>query len=317
MPGNQSPAPVAEIRPAEVKPAERRTVSFSVDCDDLRHYANFAPRETVIPTDRRSFLQMCRDVAALLDRHGIRATFFCIAERLEDAETRAFFEELVAGGHAIGNHTYSHPDMGALPPAEQIEEVRRGHDVLVTRLNQRPRGYRGPAYHMTPELLAELCRLGYRYDSSVCHGRLHRAGLRLWRLVSPSFVPKVPPIWLGAFSRSGPSVISIGGEGSLLEWPIPSTFGVPFIGTLHAVLPKAVFHAQWALLNARMPHVHYEIHLIEALDSATAAAHPWVPTSRLPEAKRAPWLDERLAALATRRVTTLEELSAAHLPAVH
>jgi peptidoglycan/xylan/chitin deacetylase (PgdA/CDA1 family) len=59
---------------------------------------------------------------ALLDvlaRHGVRATFFLIGgfARIEPALVR----EIAAAGHAIGNHTYSHPTM----PAHGAAAIRR------------------------------------------------------------------------------------------------------------------------------------------------------------------------------------------------
>jgi hypothetical protein len=293
------------------------TVSFSVDCDDIDHYRNFAPPGEPIVPDRAAYLRMCRTLARLFERHGITATFFCIADRLEDPETLDLFRSLAASGHRIANHTYSHPDMGALSDADQLGEIRRGHDVLTDRLHVRPVGYRGPAYHLNSGTLGELCRLGYQYDSSVVESALFQMGVRAMGKVRTSFVPKTAAPSLPALGGRHPSVVRCAGGGRLIEWPVPTALGLPFYGTMHSVLPRAVFFAQWQYLRTRVPHVHYELHPIEAIDADTAARYPWLPTGRISPAKRESWLDRRLDMLAQRRVVTLEELSAKYLPLLH
>jgi peptidoglycan/xylan/chitin deacetylase (PgdA/CDA1 family) len=59
----------------------------------------------------------------LLDRHGARATFFLIGSwaRREPGLVR----ELGAAGHAIGNHTFSHPTMPLLSHAGVRDELLR------------------------------------------------------------------------------------------------------------------------------------------------------------------------------------------------
>ena len=51
-------------------------------------------------------------VLDLLDRHGARATFFCVGQRA--AEQPALMHEICARGHGIGNHTMHHPRWFAL-----------------------------------------------------------------------------------------------------------------------------------------------------------------------------------------------------------
>jgi peptidoglycan/xylan/chitin deacetylase (PgdA/CDA1 family) len=47
-------------------------------------------------------------VLEVLARHGIRATFFVIGEKLRDPARRALAARAHAEGHWIGNHTFSH-----------------------------------------------------------------------------------------------------------------------------------------------------------------------------------------------------------------
>ncbi|WP_159799621.1 polysaccharide deacetylase family protein [Flavobacterium sp. MK4S-17] len=45
-------------------------------------------------------------VLAVLQEHDIKATFFCIGNNIE--KHPEIFNKVVAGGHAIGNHTFNH-----------------------------------------------------------------------------------------------------------------------------------------------------------------------------------------------------------------
>lgn len=45
-------------------------------------------------------------VLEILERYGVKATFFMVGENID--KHPEVFEQVVKGGHAIGNHTYNH-----------------------------------------------------------------------------------------------------------------------------------------------------------------------------------------------------------------
>jgi len=47
-------------------------------------------------------------VLDVLGEHGVRATFFVVGRRLEEAGARALAERAVSEGHWVGNHTMTH-----------------------------------------------------------------------------------------------------------------------------------------------------------------------------------------------------------------
>ena len=64
----------------------------------------------------------------VLAKHNVKATFFMIGNRIErHPET---VNRVIAEGHQIGNHTYSHPLLGFLPPFYVQREIERT-DVLL------------------------------------------------------------------------------------------------------------------------------------------------------------------------------------------
>ena len=68
-------------------------------------------------------------VLDLLDAHGQRATFFCIAERA--AAHPGLAREIVARGHSVQNHTARHRhDFSFLGPRRYTAEIARAQAML-------------------------------------------------------------------------------------------------------------------------------------------------------------------------------------------
>ncbi|MHB8460811.1 MAG: polysaccharide deacetylase family protein [Candidatus Limnocylindrales bacterium] len=101
----------------------------------------------------------------LLDRQGIRATFFVpgySAERWPEA-VRAIRD----AGHEIGHHGYLHEGSRHATPAQEEARLLRGLDALDRVADVRPVGYRAPTWELTYAMPAILARHGFRYDSGL------------------------------------------------------------------------------------------------------------------------------------------------------
>ena len=102
----------------------------------------------------------------ILDRQGIRATFFIpgyTAERWP-VMTRSIRD----AGHEIGHHGYLHE--GARSAPDEVTEERhllRGLEALDAVVGVRPTGYRAPNWELSYRLPALLARHGFSYDSGL------------------------------------------------------------------------------------------------------------------------------------------------------
>jgi len=79
----------------------------------------------------------------LLKENNIQATFFCIGKQIEKyPET---FQRIIAEGHSIGNHTYSHSNnTGFLSSSRMVEEIEKCDDAIFKIGNIKTNLYRPP-----------------------------------------------------------------------------------------------------------------------------------------------------------------------------
>ncbi len=81
-------------------------------------------------------------VLDVLRARGVTATFFVTgsnAARYPDLVRR-----IVAEGHALGNHTWSHPDLSGLSAAGRVAEIERTSQAVVDATGTTPCFFRGP-----------------------------------------------------------------------------------------------------------------------------------------------------------------------------
>lgn len=100
----------------------------------------------------------------LLERHGIRATFFVPGRVGERHPERV--REIVAAGHEIGLHGYTHRSPTALAPGEEERELLKAREVL-EGLGATPHGYRSPSWDFSADTLGLLARHGIGYSSNL------------------------------------------------------------------------------------------------------------------------------------------------------
>ena len=97
-----------------------------------------------------------RRIASVLRRLGVPATFFPLGSRV--ARHPDVVEELSAAGFELGNHTFSHAELSALPGWQRSLEISLTESVLAGAAGIRPRLVR-PPYSATPRsVTAERAR---------------------------------------------------------------------------------------------------------------------------------------------------------------
>jgi peptidoglycan-N-acetylglucosamine deacetylase len=121
---------------------------------------------TPTPISRGEFgIVGARRILALLDKYKLRTTWFVPGVVIETYPEVC--RQVVEQGHEIGHHGWSH-----LPPATLSREQERDGLALgnraIERLCGRPaRGYRSPAWDLSPHTIDLLLEQGFDYDSSM------------------------------------------------------------------------------------------------------------------------------------------------------
>ena len=120
----------------------------------------------------------------LLNDHGVRATFFLLGPVVRAHPELA--RRIVAMGHEIGCHGWSHELVYDMGPDRFRLETREALDTIQEATGQAARAYRAAYFSITRRSLWALdilAELGFRYDSSVFP-------VRNWRYGIPGFEPR-------------------------------------------------------------------------------------------------------------------------------
>ena len=64
----------------------------------------------------------------VLAKHDVKATFFMVGNHIERHPDTV--RRVIAEGHQVGNHSYSHPVLGFLPPSYVRREIERTDAIL-------------------------------------------------------------------------------------------------------------------------------------------------------------------------------------------
>jgi peptidoglycan/xylan/chitin deacetylase (PgdA/CDA1 family) len=87
------------------------------------------PKKVVLTFDDGPYPERTRSVLDALDRHCAKATFFAVGRFAEAYPD--IVSDLVARGHTLANHSWSHPaNLGHLALAKAKQEIERGFASL-------------------------------------------------------------------------------------------------------------------------------------------------------------------------------------------
>ncbi|MDU4695264.1 MAG: polysaccharide deacetylase family protein [Paenibacillus sp.] len=96
----------------------------------------------------------------ILAEHQVSATFFLRAKGVETNPNLA--RAMVEGGHDVANHSYSHPVVTSLTPAELQEDLVKAHQVITEAIQQQPvMLFRPPTGVVDDERAKAIAAAGY------------------------------------------------------------------------------------------------------------------------------------------------------------
>ena len=101
----------------------------------------------------------------LLDAEAIPATWF-IPGVIIDTHTD-ICARVSAAGHEIAHHGYSHLVPATMTPEREEAEMVRAVESIRRLTGRNPRGYRSPAWDLSPVTIELLLKHGFDYESSM------------------------------------------------------------------------------------------------------------------------------------------------------
>jgi peptidoglycan/xylan/chitin deacetylase (PgdA/CDA1 family) len=220
----------------------------------------------------------------LLERRGIRATFFVIGEEVDPTQggdearvTREMLSAVARHGHELGNHTYRHRyGLSRMSPGVIADEIERAHDLISGIAGQPIVGFRAPGYGISAAILEHLVRLGYRYDSSILPSppyylakALVLAAMAVVGRRSESIVTD-PRALLAPLGPYMPNLDSpwCRGSATVVQLPISVTpwARIPVFGTSLLTAPRWL-RSYWLRVMRGRPYFNLTFHGIDLVDT--------------------------------------------------
>ena len=120
--------------------------------------------EVAITFDDGPDPEITPQVLDLLDQHQVKASFFCIGEKV--AKFPEIAKEIIRRGHTIENHSYHHSLFFSLFGFSKLhKELNEAQQVIYETTGQLPRYFRAPAGFRNPMLDPILAKNGLYYVS--------------------------------------------------------------------------------------------------------------------------------------------------------
>lgn len=144
--------------------------ALSIDVEEYFHPAEI---QRVLPMEQWAALPsrveaQTDEILGLLAQHSVSATFFILGVVAD--RTPAVVRRIAQAGHEIGCHSYAHPVIYELTPAEFRRDTLRAIAAIETASGVTPRLYRAPSYSITDRSLWALdilAECGFKIDSSI------------------------------------------------------------------------------------------------------------------------------------------------------
>ena len=117
------------------------------------------------------------DLLDILKAYQVKASFFVIGRHVK--HFRASFDRMVAEGHEIDNHTYSHRELTKMSPEEAMADIQRNADTIAAIYKGPVRFFRPPQWQITPELkLTIKAKFGYTIMTAPNDHDVHDWGVK-------------------------------------------------------------------------------------------------------------------------------------------
>ena len=122
-------------------------ISWNYHLTSFSFLPNCPDKKVAITFDDGPNPEYTPQILALLRQYQIKATFFCIGTHIE--KHPELLKKIVAEGHTIGNHSYSHSGRFSFYKAEKIAAELKQTNTLVKKLTNHEMAFFRPPFGVT------------------------------------------------------------------------------------------------------------------------------------------------------------------------
>ena len=252
-----------------------------------------------------------RIISFLKDR-DLKITFFIIGQDAALEKNREAIRSIADAGHEIANHSFNHEPWLHLYSRDELEkEFDLAEAAIEDVTGQRPKGFRGPGFSLSADVLDILAERGYDYDCSTMPSFLGPVARAFYLLRSPGLsaeerekLNKLFGRFRDGFGPLKPHLV--GAESKIVEIPV-TTF--PLVRTpIHASylmyllsFSRGLAMTYWrsALAACRLRGIapSYLLHPLDFLDGKEIEAMKFFPGMNVASGRKVALLDEAIGLL--------------------
>ena len=235
-------------------------------------------------------------VLELLDELELKITFFIVGKDAEQPGNFKYLQMITERGHEVGNHSYNHESWLQSYSYEDIEkEIKLAETAIRKATGQQPKGFRGPGFSWSVDLLRVLESRGYSYDTSTLPTWLGPLARKyyFWKSNLSKEEKQSRKELFGKFSEGfrplKPYYWNLGEEKRIMEIPVTT---MPFF--------KTPFHLSYLMYLSRFSETMARTYLLMALSlcrirniSPSYLLHPldFIGGDKLPKLSFFPGMD--------------------------
>jgi len=141
---------------------------LSLDVEDWHHLDYFSSSKT---NKDYSMLDGVNNFLEIVDNYGIPSTLFTLSDVAPLVKNELV--QAIEINHEVSSHGENHKRPLTIDREDFIEDIKSSKSKLEDIVGKEVLGYRAPCFSINNELIEELAKAGYQYDSSAINFSSH------------------------------------------------------------------------------------------------------------------------------------------------
>jgi peptidoglycan-N-acetylglucosamine deacetylase len=248
-----------------------------------------------------------------LRERNLEITYFIVGQDAALDKNLDALSQISNAGHEIANHSFNHEPWLHLYSKEQLtEEFEKTENAIARFTDQKPIGFRGPGYSLSPTVLEVLSSRGYEYDCSTLPTYIGPLARAYYFLASPDMSAEEKEKRKKLFGKFSDGFQSLKpfkwrlGEKSLVEIPVTTLpiFKTPihasyviYLSTFSKLAAKTYWKTAVEMCKVTGTQLSLLLHPLDFMSGEDAPELKFFPAMNLPIEQKLEFLSEILETL--------------------